>query len=159
LIVELKTIKNVRLEVPLSFNKNRLYIIEEQAGFLLRRAHQRSSGIFQELFMNSGLTPMQFTSLVKIRDEGHVSQNLLGRLNNADPATIMGIVNRLVERRLIQKKVDPSDKRKSLLQLTDKGLELIKSLESAAHQVSKHTLKPLSLSEQKIFLKLLAKLT
>ena len=149
----------MRLEVSLSFNKKRLYIIEEQAGFLLRRAHQRSSGIFQELFINSGLTPMQFTSLVKIRDEGHVSQNLLGRLNNADPATIMGIVNRLVERRLIQKKVDPGDKRKSLLQLTEKGLELIKSLESAAHQVSKHTLKPLSVSEQKIFLKLLAKLT
>ena len=147
------------VKVPSSFNENSLYVIEEQAGFLLRRAHQRSSGIFQELFINSGLTPMQFTSLVKIRDEGHVSQNLLGRLNNADPATIMGIVNRLVERHLIQKKVDPADKRKSLLQLTDEGLELIDSLESAAHQVSKDTLKPLSASEQKIFLNLLARLT
>tara|TARA_B100001057_G_scaffold489563_1_gene576073 strand:+ start:2384 stop:2833 length:450 start_codon:yes stop_codon:yes gene_type:complete len=147
------------VKVPSSFNENNLYVIEEQAGFLLRRAHQRSSGIFQELFINSGLTPMQFTSLVKIRDEGHVSQNLLGRLNNADPATIMGIVNRLVERHLIQKKFDPADKRKSLLQLTDEGLELIDSLESAAHQVSKDTLKPLSASEQKIFLNLLARLT
>ncbi len=149
----------MEVKVPLSFNENSLYVIEEQAGFLLRRAHQRSSGIFQELFINSGLTPMQFTSLVKIRDEGHVSQNLLGRLNNADPATIMGIVNRLVERHLIKKKVDPADKRKSLLQLTDEGLELIDSLESAAHQVSKDTLKPLSASEQKIFLNLLARLT
>ena len=147
------------VKVPSSFNENNLYVIEEQAGFLLRRAHQRSRGIFQELFINSGLTPMQFTSLVKIRDEGHVSQNLLGRLNNADPATIMGIVNRLVERHLIQKKFDPADKRKSLLQLTDEGLELIDSLESAAHQVSKDTLKPLSASEQKIFLNLLARLT
>ena len=77
---------------------DQLYALEQQAGFLLRRAHQRSGGIFQTLFADSGLTPMQFTSLVKIRDEGRVSQNLLGRLTHTDPATIMGIVNRLVQR-------------------------------------------------------------
>lgn len=147
------------MTVPLPFRSNRLYVIEEQAGFLLRRAHQRSSSIFQDLFMESGLTPMQFTSLIKIRDKGHVSQNLLGRLNNADPATIMGIVNRLVQRQLIQKKIDPADKRKSFLTLTSKGLELINSLEVAAHKVSQDTLKPLSANEQKIFLSLLARLT
>ena len=70
---------------------------------------------------------MQFTSLVKIRDEGRVSQNLLGRLNHTDPATIMGIVNRLVQRQFIQKTTDPIDKRKSVLTLTTKGLELIEA--------------------------------
>ena len=102
---------------------------------------------------------MQFTSLVKIRDQGRVSQNLLGRLNHTDPATIMGIVNRLVQRQFIQKTTDPIDKRKSVLTLTTKGLELIESLETAAHQVSKETLLPLTMNEQKIFLRLLARLT
>ena len=139
--------------------EHQLYIVEKQAGFLLRRAHQRSSGIFQTLFIDSGLTPMQFTSLVKIRDQGRVSQNLLGRLNHTDPATIMGIVNRLVQRQFIQKTTDPIDKRKSVLTLTTKGLELIESLETAAHQVSKETLLPLTMNEQKIFLRLLARLT
>jgi len=102
---------------------------------------------------------MQFTSLVKIRDEGCVSQNLLGRRTHTDPATIMGIVNRLVQRQLIQKTTDPADKRKSALILTAKGLKLIESLETAARQVSSETLAPLSVDEQEIFLRLLARLT
>lgn len=138
---------------------DQLYAIEQQAGFLLRRAHQRSGGIFQVLFADSGLTPMQFTSLVKIRDEGRVSQNLLGRLTQTDPATIMGVVNRLVQRQLIRKTTDPADKRKSVLILTAKGLKLIESLETAARQVSSETLAPLSVDEQEIFLRLLARLT
>ena len=135
-----------------------LYIIEQQAGFLLRRAHQRSAAIFQNSFAGSGLTPLQFTSLVKIRDQGRASQNLLGRLTYADPATIMGVINRLVERQLIRKSADPDDKRKSILILTSKGLSLIESLETAAQAVSRETLAPLSSNEQKTFLRLLAKL-
>ena len=138
---------------------DQLYVIEKQAGFLLRRAHQRSGGIFQALLTDSGLTPMQFTSLVKIRDEDRVSQNLLGRHTHTDPATIMGIVNRLVQRQLIRKRTDPADKRKSALILTAKGLKLIESLETAARQVSSETLAPLSINEQEIFLRLLARLT
>ena len=132
-----------------------LYTIEQQVGFLLRRAHQRSSGIFQNLFADSGLTPLQFTSLVKIRDQGRASQNLLGRLTHADPATIMGVINRLVERGLIRKSADPDDKRKSILILTSKGLNLIEALETAARTVSEETLAPLSPNEQKTFLRLL----
>jgi DNA-binding MarR family transcriptional regulator len=135
-----------------------LYTIEQQAGFLLRRAHQRSAAIFQKLFSSSGLTPLQFTSLVKIRDQGRASQNLLGRLTYADPATIMGVINRLVERGLIRKSADPDDKRKSILILTSKGLNLIESLETVARAVSEETLEPLSSSEQKTFLRLLGKL-
>jgi DNA-binding MarR family transcriptional regulator len=135
-----------------------LYTIEQQAGFLLRRAHQRSTAIFQNLFASSDLTPLQFTSLVKIRDQGRASQNLLGRLTYADPATIMGVVNRLVERQLIRTSADPDDKRKSILILTSKGLNLIESLESAARVVSTETLAPLSSNEQKTFLRLLTKL-
>ena len=135
-----------------------LYTIEQQAGFLLRRAHQRSAAIFQNLFSGSGLTPLQFTSLVKIRDQGRASQNLLGRLTYADPATIMGVINRLVERGLIRKSADPDDKRKSILILTSNGLNLIESLETVARAVSEETLAPLSSSEKKTFLRLLGKL-
>mgnify|MGYP001208253178 CR=1 FL=1 len=136
-----------------------LYMIEQQAGFLLRRAHQRSTAIFQNLFAESGLTPLQFTSLMKIRDQGRASQNLLGRLTYADPATIMGVINRLVEREFIRKSADPDDKRKSILILTSKGLNLIESLETTAQEVSRETLAPLPPDEQETFLRLLEKLT
>ena len=49
------------------------YILERQAGHLLRRAHQRHSAIFQEKIGDAQLTPLQFAALVKLRDLTEVS--------------------------------------------------------------------------------------
>jgi len=135
------------------------YTLEDQAGFLLRRANQRHTEIFQNLFGKSGLTALQFSALVKIRDEGRVSQNQLGRLTHMDPATIMGVINRLTKRGLIRRGSDSTDKRKTVLMLTADALQLIESLESTAHQVTARTLEPLSPGEQKTLLRLLSRLT
>jgi len=160
-IMSTKTTKKIsrRRTVNSSPKAPTAYTVEEQVGFLLRRAHQKSSSIFQSVFPDRHLTPLQFTALVKIRDEGSVSQNRLGRLSHMDPATVMGVISRLEARNLIRKSADKTDKRKIELMLTAKGLKLIESLEGAAHQVSVDTLAPLTRSEQKMFLQLLTRLT
>ena len=91
--------------------QNRDYHIDDQIGLLIRRAHQRASAIFAQHFAHSGLSPLQFTALIKIRDEGRVSQNHLGRLVFTDPATIMGVVSRLQDRGFVRRLPDPRDKR------------------------------------------------
>lgn len=135
------------------------YALEDQVGFMLRRANQRHTEIFQDLFGKSGLTALQFSALVKIRDEGRVSQNQLGRMAHMDPATIMGVIRRLTKRGLIRRGSDSNDKRKAVLMLTADALKLIESLESTAHQVTTRTLEPLSPGEQKTLLRLLSCLT
>lgn len=140
-------------------NGEGFYTLEDQVGFMLRRANQRHTEIFQKLFGESGLTALQFSALVKVRDEGRVSQNQLGRLTHMDPATIMGVIGRLTKRGLIRRGSDSTDKRKTVLMLTADALQLIESLESKAHQVTAKTLKPLSPGEQKTLLRLLARLT
>ena len=59
--------------------KKSAYRLEDQVGHLLRRANQRHAAIFFD-GLGQKLTPMQFAVLIKIGDEGEVSQNLLGRL-------------------------------------------------------------------------------
>ena len=135
------------------------YTLEDQVGFMLRRANQRHTEIFQNLFGKSGLTTLQFSALVKIRDEGRVSQNQLGRLTHMDPATIMGVIGRLTKRGLIRKGSDNNDKRKTVIMLTADAMTLIESLEGTAHQVTAETLEPLSPNERKTLLRLLACLT
>ena len=76
------------------------YVLEDQIGHLLRRAHQRASAIFMARFAALQLTPTQYAALVKIRDEGEVSQNRLGRLTAMDPATMKGVIERLERRGL-----------------------------------------------------------
>lgn len=74
------------------------YRLEDQVGFVLRRAHQRASGIFAEVMGRYDVTPTQFAALAKLADVAPVSQNELGRLTAMDPATIFGVVSRLVKR-------------------------------------------------------------
>ena len=64
---------------------------------MLRRAHQKATGIFNAVMGEFGVTPTQFAALAKLHDVGRVSQNELGRLTAMDPATIWGVVNRLCE--------------------------------------------------------------
>jgi DNA-binding MarR family transcriptional regulator len=134
------------------------YRLEEQVGFLMRRAHQRATAIFNRQFATSGLSPVQFAALVKVRDEGRVSQNQLGRLVHLDPVTIMGVINRLADRDLIHRTPDPSDKRRTLLSITSTGLKLLEDMQAAGRQVSADTLEPLDEQEKAQFLKLLGKM-
>lgn len=46
------------------------YVVQDQIGHLLRRAHQRASSIFQSYMGHVQITPTQFAALTKLRDEG-----------------------------------------------------------------------------------------
>lgn len=134
------------------------YVLEQQVGFLLRKANQRHMLIFSE-DMVGGLTPTQFSTLFRLVTEPHpISQNALGRLVVMDAATTKGVITRLRERGLVVTKDDPKDKRRYLLQSTAKGQALVNKALPAAMEISRRTLAPLSESEQDVFLRLLAKL-
>lgn len=135
------------------------YHVEEQIGFLLRKAHQRASSIFQSQFGDHQVTPTQFSAMCKLRDEGEISQNHLGRLTAMDPATIQGVSRRLIERGMVKTRADDNDKRRMLLALTDQGREVIDSLVDKGRFVTKKTLSPLNEEEQRQLLGLLGKIT
>ena len=80
----------------------RPYRIEEQVGYLLRRAHQRASAIFQVNIGDPNITPTQYSSMVKLNEYTELSQNLLGRLVGMDKATMQGVVRRLKDRKLVE---------------------------------------------------------
>jgi len=128
------------------------YILEEQVGFLLRQAHQRSTAIFMDTMADLELTPRQFSVLMKIMEDGAVSQNRLGRLTAMDPATMQGVIRRLDERGLVARRADATDRRRTLLSLTAAG-------RARGSEVTAATLAPLRPGEQATFLRLLKKLT
>jgi DNA-binding MarR family transcriptional regulator len=134
------------------------YELNAQIGFILRRAHQRHAAIFAECLSDFALTPQQFSALAKIRETGGVSQNRLGRLTAMDPATILGVVQRLHQRGLIERAPDPTDPRSTRLTLTEAGLELITEAIPHAVDATERTLVQLSAAERKELLGLLAKL-
>jgi DNA-binding MarR family transcriptional regulator len=134
------------------------YDIGQQVGFLLRRAHQRHVALFQEAMARLDLTPTQFNALVRVVEAGAVGQNQLGRLSAMDPATIQGVVRRLEERGLVQRRPDPADRRATILAATERGLALSSQAVVVGAQVTKATLAPLSAAERRQLLKALEKI-
>ena len=136
----------------------RPYRIEEQIGYLLRRAHQRASSIFQMNIGDPNITPTQYSSMVKLNEYTELSQNLLGRLVGMDKATMQGVVRRLKERGLVDSRPDPGDARRTLLSLTTEGQRTVGKLLLNGPAVSRETLKPLNGAEQRQLLELLSKI-
>ena len=134
------------------------YVLEEQVGFMMRLAGQRHSGIFQT-HAPLGLTPTQFSVLIKVLQLGECPQNELGRKTAMDVATIKGVIDRLRARDLVHIRPDPSDKRRALVVPTEVTKAMDEDLKNAGHQITKDTLAPLSASEREAFLALLAKIS
>ena len=134
------------------------YVVEDQVGFLLRRAHQRHAALFQEGIAQIDLTPTQFTALIKTVELGRVTQNQLGRLAAMDPATIQGVVRRLIARGLVLRRPDPMDRRTAVLTPTAEGVALAARAVACARCITEATLRPLDAEERPRLLALLRKL-
>jgi len=138
---------------------NKSYALDDQVGHLLRRAHQRHTSIFQEHIGDSQLTPLQFAALVRLSDLGEVSQNRLGRLTAMDAATMQGVIRRLFDRDLIERRPDPTDRRRILLRLSPSGSRLLDACIGNGFTVTDRTLEPLSPAERTSLLDLLRRIS
>lgn len=134
------------------------FTVEDHIGFLLRRAHQRHVSIFTAAMARADLTPTQFTALLKVVQLGRTTQNLLGRHAAMDPATIQGVVRRLMARGLVHPGRDPMDRRTLVLEPTPAGVALITNVVASARQAHDAALAPLSSDERAQVMALLRKM-
>jgi DNA-binding MarR family transcriptional regulator len=132
------------------------YVIDEQVGYLLRKAYQRNAVIFSEHI--GDLTPTQLAMLARLSELRSVSQNRLGRKVGLDVATTKGVVDRLTARGLLQLDRDPSDRRRQLVSLTEEGWRMFRHAAPLGLKVSEETLAPLTQAEQRTLHRLLKKL-
>lgn len=134
------------------------YRLDRQIGFLLRRAHQYASEVFQAKVGPRNITPQQFSVLITLLAEREIAQTRLGAHVAMDPATVLGVVQRLAQRGLVAVRTDPADGRRRLVQLTHDGHELARELLEIGPSISRETLEGLSEKEQHDLLRLLNRL-
>jgi MarR family transcriptional regulator, lower aerobic nicotinate degradation pathway regulator len=132
------------------------YRLQEQIGFVLRKAHQRHVAIFATKIVE--LTPPQFATLAKLADVGETSQNQLGSLVAMDAATVKGVIDRLKARGLVELTRHEVDKRRLMVSLTEKGRATVERLVPLAEEITVETLRPLSQKEVATLLRLLARI-
>lgn len=133
------------------------YLLDEQAGFLMRVAMQRHTSIFTSRMIEN-LTQTQFAALAKLYEVGPCSQNHLGRLIYLDAATIKGVVDRLGARGFLTALNDPNDRRRRAVALTPRGREVTEQAMKIAGDITAATLAPLSAEERETVVRLLKRL-
>ncbi len=127
-------------------------------GFLIRHCHQIGVAIFVEEFAGFGLTPGQFGALHLIAHRPGLDQRTLASAIGLDRSTTGAIVNRLARRHLIDRRINPEDRRGRVLTLTPAGRSLLARTRAAARRAQERLLSPLSPPARSTFLDQLARL-
>ena len=132
------------------------YRLQDQIGFILRKAHQRHVAIFASKI--GDLTPPQFAALAMLAEVGETSQNQLGQLIAMDAATVKGVVDRLASRGYVTVAKDSGDKRRLLVTPTPAGREAYEKLVPLAAEITRTTLTPLNDRDAAALVRLLVKI-
>jgi DNA-binding MarR family transcriptional regulator len=129
-----------------------------RAGHLIRRLNQIAVAIFLEETAELGLTTVQYAALHIIDEKPGIDQVTLSSLVAFDKTTLVKVINRLVEKGLITRKLSSRDRRRHELTATSKGSEIIRKIVSMIDRSEQRILAPLNSSERRQFLGLASRL-
>jgi DNA-binding MarR family transcriptional regulator len=119
---------------------------------LARRFIQICLAVAAETLEEADLTPLQFAVLANLNDEANVDQNSLAARLGVDRNTASVLVEQLVKRGLIDRRVNGADRRARLLRLTPIGNELHERLRPEMRASQRRILAPLAPDERERFL-------
>jgi DNA-binding MarR family transcriptional regulator len=142
--------------VPALHNLSQLYA---RPGFLLRRAHQISTAVFEDECRSVGLTPAQFGVLSVLRATPGLDQSTLARALGFDKVTVLRVLRGLETRGLIERAPAPASRRNLAVCLSAAGLDLLKQAQQPADRAYDRLMAPLSKAQQGQLLELLQLLT
>jgi DNA-binding MarR family transcriptional regulator len=132
--------------------------IDRTATRLLSRANARAQAIRLDAFAAAGSSGYVSRLLASIADEGEASQAELGRRTGIDPSDVVAALNEMSARGLITRERDPADGRRNLVALTRKGQAELRRLDAIVAGIQDAFLEPLSETERRQLVRILAKL-
>ena len=92
--------------------------------FLLAKANQFGSRFLAQKVAELNITPVQALVLGFLDDQDRITSSELGKRTELDSATMTGILDRLEAARLIERQVNPVDRRSIRIHLTEQGRDL-----------------------------------
>jgi DNA-binding MarR family transcriptional regulator len=132
--------------------------VNAYTGFLLRKVSQASFEAFSAALADYDLHPMHFGMLNILEAEEPISQQELSRGSGIDPSTMVGRMDVLYERGLVERKRSADDRRTYEIRLSPAGRELLGELRARAREHGERFFAPLTPAERKQLHALLAKL-
>jgi MarR family transcriptional regulator, lower aerobic nicotinate degradation pathway regulator len=134
--------------------------IKDRPTWLISRAYARSSGLLNSGFeaKADGLRSYHYRLLASLAEQGPASQADLGRGTGIDRSDVTAAVNDLADRGLIERAIDPADRRRNIVSITRKGTKRLGDLDEVIADVQEQVLAPLSPTERRQFFTVMRRL-
>jgi DNA-binding MarR family transcriptional regulator len=127
-------------------------------GYLFRRMQQIAVALFVEECRAFDLTPVQYAALVAIHTHPGIDATRLSAVIAFDRSTLGSVIERLVAKKLIDRKPSGEDKRVKLLYLTKSGAATLREIMPSVERAQARMLQPLKPADRKTLLALLTQL-
>ncbi len=130
----------------------------DRPGYLVRRLHQIHVALFLEECAGSNITPVQF-GLLSVLSEGEaLDQRALGAKVGIDRTNVADVLARLEAHGLVERSVNPADRRMKLASLTPAGRDFVGRLQASMERAQERLVGPLDAAERRQFLDYLHRL-
>jgi len=127
-------------------------------GFLVRRLNQIHYAMFFEECKEGNITPVQYGILTVLSRNPWLDQTAIGYELGLDRTTSADVIKRLEDKGLVERRVNPGDKRSRQANITNQGLTLMESLKASMARAQQRLIEPLAPADRKVFMSLLAEL-
>ena len=118
------------------------------ATFLLKRLGYAAKEQAMEAYDQVGLHPYHHAVLIALSEGPHDTQGAIADELGYDRGQLVGLLDELEERGLVERRRDPSDRRRHLVRITAQGKRMLSSLRALARRLEADFLAPLSDEER-----------
>ncbi len=108
-------------------------------------------------FASAGAGRYHYALLSALEEFGPASQATLGRRTGIDRSDIVATINELAEREMVERTLDPADRRRNIITLTPAGVQQLRQLDGVVAKIQDELLAPLSADEREVLARLLAR--
>src|SRR5438270_131916 len=95
--------------------------LRDSTSFLLKRIGHAAKERALEVFEATGLTPYHYAVLLALAEDSHETQGAIADALGYDRGQLVGLLDELEERGLVERRRDPADRRRQLVSATPAG--------------------------------------
>jgi DNA-binding MarR family transcriptional regulator len=116
--------------------------------FLLKRLGFAAKDRSMKAYEQTGLHPYHYAILLVLDEGSRDTQGSIADALGYDRGQLVGLLDELEERKLVERRRDPNDRRRHLVRLTSEGTRMLGRLRRITREIEDEFLGPLSEQER-----------
>ncbi|MFE9298516.1 MarR family winged helix-turn-helix transcriptional regulator [Streptomyces niveus] len=132
--------------------------LRQRASRLLSQVATRSDRLINEGLAQADARKWHYAVLASLQDFGPASQAALSKRTGIYRSDMVGVLNELAQRQLVERAPDPNDQRRNVITISPAGRRQLRRLDKVLDALHDELLAPLDAAERDQLVRLLTRL-